>query len=79
MAFGDSKEPKRTHFLNVMKSTKDFSGEHLSPISEADCIALISNKGIIDSLNKKLEGTGFSIQLNWSEDGSSWTQYPVSR
>lgn len=80
MAFGDNKEPKRVHFINLMKSTKDFSGEHLAPLSETDCINLISNKGIIDGLNAKLKDTGFSVQLNWSEnDGKTWTQYPVSR
>ena len=70
----------RFHFINVMKSSKDFSGEHLSPISEQDVIMLLNNKGIVDTLNKKLEGTGFSIQLNWSENqGQNWSQYPVSR
>ena len=70
----------RYHFINVMKSSKDFSGEHLSPISETDVIMLINSKGIIDTLNKKLDGTGFTIQINWSEDqGQNWQQYPVSR
>ena len=78
MAFNDT--TKRVHFVNLMKSSKDFSGEHLAPLSETDVIMLISSKGIIDTLNKKLEGTGFSVQINWSEDqGSTWTQYPVSR
>ena len=78
MAFNDS--TKRVHFINVMKSTKDFSGEHLSPISEQDVIMLLSHKEVIDGLNEKLKGTGFSIQVNWSEDqGSTWSQYPVSR
>ena len=70
----------RYHFINVMKSSKDFSGEHLSPISETDVIMLINSKGIIDTLNKKLDGTGFTIQINWSSDqGQNWQQYPVSR
>ena len=81
MAFGDtSKEPKRMHFVNLMKSSKDFTGEHLAPISESDVIMLLSNKGIIDELNKRLEGSGFKLQLNWSDDqGKSWSQYPQSR
>lgn len=78
MAFNDT--TKRVHFINVMKSTKDFTGEHLSPISEQDVIMLISHKEVIDGLNEKLKGTGFSIQVNWSDDqGSTWQQYPVSR
>jgi len=81
MAFGDtSKEPKRMHFVNLMKSSKDFTGEHLAPISESDVVMLLSNKGIIDELNKRLEGSGFKLQLNWSDDqGKSWSQYPQSR
>ena len=71
---------KRVHFVNLMKSSKDFSGEHLSPISEQDIIMLLSHREIIDTLNKKLEGTGFSVQLNWSENqGQNWQQYPQSR
>ena len=78
MAFNDS--VKRIHFINVMKSTKDFSGEHLSPISESDVVMLLSHREVIDGLNEKLKGTGFSIQVNWSSDqGSTWQQYPVSR
>ena len=78
MAFNDS--AKRVHFINVMKSTKDFSGEHLSPISEQDVIMLLSHREVIDGLNSKLKGTGFSVQVNWSDDqGNSWQQYPVSR
>ena len=81
MAFGDTnKEPKRMHFINLMKSSKDFSGEHLAPLSEADVMMILAHKEIIDGLNKKLEGTGFMLQVNWSDDqGKSWTQYPVSR
>ena len=79
MAFNDN-ATKRVHFINLMKSTKDFAGEHLSPISEADVIMLLSHKEILDSLNQKLEGTGFTLQLNWSSDqGSTWEQYPKSR
>lgn len=81
MAFNnDTNTPRRMHFINLMKSSKDFTGEHLAPISESDVVMLLSNKEIIDSLNKKLEGTGFKLQLNWSDNqGQSWTQYPVSR
>ena len=81
MAFGDTnKEPKRVHFINLMKSSKDFSGEHLAPISEADVVMLLSHKEIVDGLNEKLKDTGFMLQVNWSEDqGSSWKQYPQSR
>ena len=81
MAFNDTTTtPRRMHFVNLMKSSKDFTGEHLSPISESDVVMLLSNKGIIDSLNKKLEGTGFTLQINWSEDqGSTWSQYPQSK
>lgn len=79
MAFGD-KEQKRVHFINLMKSSKDFSGEHLAPLSEQDVIMLLSHKEIIDSLNEKLKDTGFRVQLNWSENqGNTWQQYPVSR
>lgn len=79
MAFNDN-SVKRVHFVNLMKSTKDFSGEHLSPISESDVVMLLSSKGIIDSLNEKLKDTGFMLQINWSEDqGTTWKQYPVSR
>ena len=71
---------KRVHFVNLMKSTKDFAGEHLSPISESDVIMLISHKEIVDGLNAKLKDSGFAIQINWSEDqGSTWVQYPQSR
>ena len=70
----------RFHFVNVMKSSKDFCGEHLAPLSEQDVIMLLSHKEIIDTLNAKLKDTGFTIQINWSDDqGNSWSQYPVSR
>ena len=79
MAFNDNQQ-KRTHFVNLMKSSKDFCGEHLAPISEQDVIMLLSHREILDSLNKKLEGTGFTLQINWSSDqGSTWEQYPKSR
>ena len=81
MAFNDTTTtPKRVHFVNLMKSTKDFAGEHLSPITESDVVMLLSHREILDSLNKKLEGTGFTLQLNWSENqGTTWQQYPESR
>ena len=73
----------RYHFVNVVKTTKDFLGEHCSPLTEADCLALCSKKDIVDSINKALEKAGVSglkVQLNWSEDqGQSWVQYPKSR
>ena len=79
MAFNDN-TTKRVHFVNLMKSSKDFSGEHLSPISEQDVIMLLSSKGIIDTLNERLKDSGFMLQINWSEDqGTTWKQYPQSR
>lgn len=78
MAFDSNN--KRVHFVNLMKSTKDFSGEHLSPLTEQDVIMLLGKKEILDSLNQKLSNSGFSLQLNWSDDqGSTWKQYPLSR
>ena len=78
MAFNDS--VKRVHFVNLMKSSKDFCGEHLAPLSEQDVIMLLNHREIIDTLNTKLKDTGFTIQINWSDDkGNSWSQYPVSR
>ena len=72
----------RFHFLNVVKTTKDFLGEHCSPLSENDCMMLCASTGIIDSINSALEKagiTGLKVQLNWSDDqGSSWVQYPKS-
>lgn len=80
MAFGDNKEQKRVHFVNLMKSSKDFTGEHLAPLTETDVVMLLSHKEIVDSLNEKLKDTGFTLQINWSEDnGSSWQQYPQSK
>ena len=79
MAFNDNKE-RRVHFVNLMKSSKDFSGEHLAPISETDVMMLLSHKEIVDELNAKLKDTGFMIQVNWSENqGQTWQQYPQSR
>lgn len=79
MAF-DNNTNKRVHFVNLMKSSKDFCGEHLAPLSESDVVMLLKNKGILDTLNEKLKGTGFSVQINWSDDqGSTWKQYPQSR
>lgn len=73
----------RYHFVNVVKTSKDFLGEHCSPLSESDCMALCKNSSIIDSINKALKKggiEGLKVQLNWSEDnGSTWTQYPKSR
>ena len=72
----------RFHFINVMKVTKDFLGEHYSPLTESDCMALCEKTGLIDSINSALESaglTGLKVQLNWSSDqGSTWTQYPKS-
>lgn len=73
----------RFHFINIVKVTKDFLGEHCSPLSETDCIALCAQKDVVDSINKALTDaglTGLKVQLNWSEDaGSTWIQYPKSR
>ena len=73
----------RYHFVNIVKVTKDFLGEHFSPLSEADCLALCSQTTIIDSINealKKASIDGIKVQLNWSEDqGQTWVQYPKSK
>ena len=73
----------RFHFVNVVKTTKDFLGEHCSPLTEGDCTVLCEQTGIIDSINKALLSAGIEglkVQLNWSDDqGSTWTQYPKSR
>ena len=73
----------RYYFINVVKVTKDFLGEHYAPLTEADCLALCSKNNIVDSINKALEKAGVSglkVQLNWSDNnGQSWTQYPKSR
>ena len=73
----------RYHFINVVKTTKDFLGEHYSPLTEADCMALCEKRDIVDSINAALMAAGIEglkIQLNWSEDqGSTWVQYPKSK
>ena len=73
----------RYHFVNVVKTTKDFLGEHCSPLSESDCLALCSHRDIVDEINEALKKAGVEglrVQLNWSEDqGSTWVQYPKSR
>ena len=73
----------RYHFANVVKVTKDFLGEHCSPLSESDCAMLCKQTSIIDSINSALSKAGIEgikVQLNWSDDqGSTWTQYPKSR
>ena len=72
----------RFHFVNVVKTTKDFLGEHFSPLSESDCLALCKQTGIVDSINEALKKAGIDglkVQLNWSDDqGSTWVQYPKS-
>lgn len=77
------KDNNRYHFVNLVKVTRDFLGEHCSPLSEADCMALCSQTNMIDSINealKKASIEGLKVQLNWSEDkGGTWTQYPKSR
>ena len=73
----------RFHFVNVVKTTKDFLGEHFSPLSESDCLALCKQTNLIDSINEALKSAGIDglkVQLNWSDDqGSTWVQYPKSR
>ena len=73
----------RYHFINIVKVTKDFLGEHCSPLSESDCTMLCTSTGIVDSINQALEKAGIDglkVQLNWSDDqGSTWVQYPKSR
>ena len=73
----------RYHFINVVKVTKDFLGEHCSPLSEADCMALCKQTSIIDGINEALKSAGIDglkVQLNWSEDqGNTWVQYTKSR
>ena len=73
----------RYHFVNLVKVTKDFLGEHCSPLTETDCTILCAKRDVIDSINAALVAAGLDgigVQLNWSEDqGNSWTQYPKSR
>ena len=70
----------RYHFVNLVKVTKDFLGEHCSPLTETDCTMLLQKKDVIDKINAALVTVGLdglAVQLNWSEDqGNSWTQYP---
>ena len=81
MAFNDNS--KRVHFVNVVKITKDFLGEHCSPLTEGDCTMLCEKQSVIDSINAAIKAAGISgikVQLNWSDDqGQSWQQYPQSR
>lgn len=73
----------RFHFINVVKTTKDFLGEHCAPLSESDCTMLCAQKNVVDSINAALVAAGIEglkVQLNWSDDnGSTWTQYPKSK
>lgn len=73
----------RYHFINIVKVTKDFLGEHCTPLTEGDCTMLCEKRDVIDSINAALTAagiTGLKVQLNWSEDnGNTWTQYPKSR
>ena len=73
----------RYHFVNVVKTTKDFLGEHSAPLTETDCMALCSQTAIVDAINAALEKAGVNglkVQLNWSNDqGQTWTQYPKSK
>ena len=73
----------RYHFVNVVKVTKDFLGEHCAPLSETDCLALCKQTNLVDSINEALKSAGIDglkVQLNWSDDqGNSWSQYPKSR
>ena len=73
----------RYHFVNVVKITKDFLGEHYAPLTEGDCMSLSKHTDLIDSVNAAIVAAGIEglkVQLNWSEDqGQSWTQYPKSR
>ena len=73
----------RYHFVNVVKTTKDFLGEHCSPLTESDCTMLCEKTGLVDSINAALKAagiTGLKVQLNWSTDqGKTWVQYPKSK
>ena len=72
----------RYHFVNVVKVSRDFLGEHCSPLTESDCNMLCTQTNLIDSINAALKAAGIEgikVQLNWSEDqGSTWVQYPKS-
>ena len=73
----------RYHFLNVVKTTKDFLGEHCAPLTEGDCTMLCKSQSMVDAINEALVKAGIEgikVQLNWSEDqGQSWVQYPKSK
>ena len=73
----------RYHFINVVKVTKDFLGEHCAPLTEGDCTMLCLQKDMVNSINEALKKAGIEglrVQLNWSDDqGSTWVQYPKSR
>ena len=73
----------RYHFLNVVKTTKDFLGEHYSPLTESDCTMLCASTSMVDSINQALVKAGIDglkVQLNWSSDqGATWVQYPKSK
>ena len=73
----------RYHFINVVKTTQDFLGEHCSPRTESDCMALCKQTNLIDSINEALSKAGIEglkVQLNWSDNnGTTWVQYPKSR
>lgn len=73
----------RYHFINIVKVTKDFLGEHCAPLSEADCTMLCEKQSVVDSINAALIAAGINglkVQLNWSENqGQNWQQYPKSR
>lgn len=73
----------RYHFINIVKVTNDFLGEHCSPLTEQDCNVLCSRTDLIDSINGALRAAGIDgikVQLNWSENqGATWTQYPKSK
>ena len=77
------RDTARYHFVNLVKVTKDFLGEHYAPLTESDCNALCMNKDVINSINEALKKggiEGIKVQLNWSEDqGKSWVQYPKSK
>ena len=77
------RDTTRYHFVNVVKVTKDFLGEHFSPLSESDCTALCAKTNVVDAINEALSKAGIEglkVQLNWSEDqGNTWMQYPKSR
>ena len=72
----------RCHFINVVKVTKDFLGEHCAPLTESDCLALCEQTNVVDGINEALKSAGIEgikVQLNWSSDqGQSWIQYPKS-